>query len=54
VTRRRLVRAALLATLLWTPSAGPAAGEDGRPKVAATIFPLYDIARQVARLWSSR
>jgi ABC-type Zn uptake system ZnuABC Zn-binding protein ZnuA len=43
-----LVRAALLAGLLWAISAGLAAGEDGRPRVAATIFPLYDIARHVA------
>jgi ABC-type Zn uptake system ZnuABC Zn-binding protein ZnuA len=44
----RRVGAALLAALLWAVSAGLAAGEDDRPRVAATIFPLFDIARQVA------
>jgi ABC-type Zn uptake system ZnuABC Zn-binding protein ZnuA len=33
--------------LLWTIPTGLAAGED-RPVVATTIFPLYDITRQVA------
>jgi ABC-type Zn uptake system ZnuABC Zn-binding protein ZnuA len=41
------VRAALLAALLWSVSAGSAASED-RPVVAATIFPLSDITRQLA------
>jgi ABC-type Zn uptake system ZnuABC Zn-binding protein ZnuA len=44
----RRVGAALLAALLGVVSAGVAAGEADRPTVAATIFPLYDIARQVA------
>jgi ABC-type Zn uptake system ZnuABC Zn-binding protein ZnuA len=40
--------AGLLATVLWTGLAGLASGEETRPTLAATIFPLYDIARQVA------
>jgi ABC-type Zn uptake system ZnuABC Zn-binding protein ZnuA len=40
--------AGLFATVLWTTLAGLAHSEDARPTVAATIFPLYDIARQVA------
>jgi ABC-type Zn uptake system ZnuABC Zn-binding protein ZnuA len=47
VPGHRRLRAALLAALLWTVSAGLAAGED-RLVVAATIFPLSDITRQLA------
>ena len=39
---------ALLTALLLAVSAGPAAGQGGRVAVAATIFPLFDIVRQVA------
>jgi ABC-type Zn uptake system ZnuABC Zn-binding protein ZnuA len=46
---RRLVTAALLLpALLWALPGGLAAGDDGRPGVAATIFPVYDIVRHVA------
>jgi len=41
----------VLTTLLiifWPGSAAPDASEPGRPKVGATIFPLYDIVRNVA------
>lgn len=44
--------AGLLLTLVLLPSALPACGgspsESSRPKVAVSIFPLYDIARRVA------
>jgi ABC-type Zn uptake system ZnuABC Zn-binding protein ZnuA len=33
--------------MLWAAQAGPAGGEEARPRVATTIFPLYDIARQI-------
>ena len=42
-----LVLASLLAVSLAVTGSGPEAG-DARVKVAATIFPLYDIVRQVA------
>jgi ABC-type Zn uptake system ZnuABC Zn-binding protein ZnuA len=42
------VQTALLATLAWTIAAGSAASQDSGPTLAATIFPLFDIARHVA------
>jgi ABC-type Zn uptake system ZnuABC Zn-binding protein ZnuA len=46
--RRFLTTALCLAILLGPGPAGWASGEDGRPLVAATIFPLHDIARELA------
>lgn len=45
---RTLSAVVLLATVLWAALAGLAGSEEARPTVATTIFPLYDITRQVA------
>jgi ABC-type Zn uptake system ZnuABC Zn-binding protein ZnuA len=45
---RTLSAVALLATVLWATLGGHAGSEEARPTVATTIFPLYDITRQVA------